>query len=624
MGNKSSTFDILHEKARSAPNRPGVYIWYDKQGMKIYVGKARSLRKRLLSYFSKTASERVQALMKEARDLDYEVLDSEDDALRRERELIPSRQEQEMGAPKTKYNITWHDDKSWPYLKITIQDDFPRLLIVRDKDEDGSLYFGRKTRVGAVRRSLKTIRRLFPVCVCYHPHLRKRPCLDYQLGLCSAPCCGKISQEEYRKIVDELVLFLRGERTDLVDSLYVRMEDAAQELEFEKAADLRNKIQLLEKAIGEQKRASLQRDKDLIAFSRDDGHFGVLARHLRENKAVGSFRAFVEGISHLSDEDILSSFFHQFYLESDFVPMEIITPVLPSDLDNLGVWLTKKKGSEVIINTQILFDEEITWQRAKKEIEIATRVRKESLERESNTLAAALEGLQEVLDLPTLPRRMECYDISNIQGSDPVGSQVVFVDGVPKKSEYRHYRIKTVEGINDVASMREVLSRRLRSTDSDSPTIPDLIVVDGGKGQLNAARAVLQERNLEAAIELIGLAKRLETIHRVKDEPDTITIANDSPILFLLQRIRDEAHRFAISYHRLLRSKRMRHSILDEIPGIGEKRRKALLEQFPDTQSLKNASVTELAGVPGISQKLAEIIHTHLRFAGSKSQEKLG
>ncbi|MHA2270490.1 MAG: excinuclease ABC subunit UvrC [Candidatus Hodarchaeales archaeon] len=622
MGDHQFSQDSLYEKAKSAPNLPGIYIWYDSQGMKIYVGKAKFLRKRLLSYFSKSAPEKVQTLMRDARDLDYEVLDSEDDALRRERELIPSRQEQEeLGLLRTRYNITWQDDKSWPYLKVTIQEDFPRLLIVRDKEADGALYFGRKTRVGAVRRSLKTIRKLFPVCVCYNPRQRKRPCLDYQIGLCSAPCCGMITPEDYRKIVDELVLFLQGKRNNLVTPLYEQMEEAAQNLEFEKAAEIRNKLQLLEKAIGEQKRSFIAREKDLIAFSRCEDHFGVLVRLLRENKPIGTYRAYVEGISSLSDEDVLGSFFQQFYLESNFIPDEIIVPVIPSDLETMAIWMEKKKGEEVIISTQMALDEENTWKRAKKEIEISTRVRKESLEREKNTLSGALEGLQDVLGLATLPKRMEAYDISNIQGSDPVGSQVVFIDGLPKKSDYRHYRIKTVKGIDDVASMREVLSRRLRAIDPESSAIPDLIIVDGGKGQLNAVWAILQEMNFEN-IPVIGLAKRLETIYRVQGEPGTVNLPDNSPILFLLQRIRDEAHRFAISYHRLLRSKRMQRSVLDDIPGIGEKRRRALLAKFPDTQALRNAAVEELASVPGISRKLAETIHTHLRFASQQSHEE--
>ncbi|MFW9916884.1 MAG: excinuclease ABC subunit UvrC [Candidatus Thorarchaeota archaeon] len=621
MGEQQFSQDSLYEKARSAPNLPGIYIWYDSQGTKIYVGKAKSLRKRLLSYFSKGASERIQALMNDARDLDYEVLASEDDALRRERELIPSRQEQELGIPKTKYNITWHDDKSWPYLKVTIQEDFPRLLIVRDKEADGALYFGRKTRVGAVRRSLKTIRKLFPVCVCYNPQQRKRPCLDYQIGLCSAPCCGMIAAEDYRKIIDELVLFLQGRRNNLVTPLYEQMEEAAQNLEFEKAAEIRNKLQLLDKAIGEQKQSFLVRDKDLIAFSRYEDHFGVLVRHLRDDKPIGTYRAYVDGISSLSDEDILNSFFQQFYLESDFIPDEIVVPVIPPDLEAMAIWMEKKKGDEVIISTQMAQDEESTWFRAKKEIEISTRVRKESLEREKTTLTEALEGLQDVLGLATLPKRMEAYDISNIQGSDTVGSQVVFIDGMPKKSDYRHYRIKTVQGIDDVGSMREVLSRRLRSIAGESSPVPDLIIVDGGKGQLNAVWNTMQEMKLDG-IPVIGLAKRLETIYRVQGDPDTINLPNNSPILFLLQRIRDEAHRFAISYHRLLRSKRMQRSVLDDIPGVGEKRRRALLAKFPDTQALRNAAVEELASVPGISRKLAETIHTHLRFASQQSHEE--
>ncbi|MFX0114934.1 MAG: excinuclease ABC subunit UvrC [Candidatus Hodarchaeota archaeon] len=619
MGEPQLLRKILYEKARSAPNKPGVYIWYSQEGTRIYVGKAKSLRKRLLSYFSKSAPERIQALMNDAGDLDYEVLNSEDDALRRERELIPSRQEQELGIPKTKYNINWHDDKSWPYLKLTIQEEFPRLLIVRDKEADGSLYFGRKTRVGAVRRSLKTIRKLFPVCVCYNPRQRKRPCLDYQLGLCAAPCCGMISSEEYRKIIDELVLFLQGKRDGLITPLYMRMEEAAQNQEFEKAAEMRDKIELLEKALGDQERSGFKRDKDLIAFARHEDHFGVIVRHFRDEKPVGTFRAFVDRISQLSDDKILASFFQQFYMESNFIPAEIVTPILPDGLDSIANWMEKKAGKDVVINDHLAPDERVIWEHATKEIEISTRFRKESFQREETTVIDALEGLRDILDISNLPCRIEAYDISNIQGSDPVGSQVVFVDGIPKKSDYRHYRIKTVKGINDVASMREVLSRRLRSIDSDSPSVPDLIIVDGGKGQLNAARAVLQEKDLESRIELIGLAKKLETIHRVKGDPNTINLPKDSPILFLLQRIRDEAHRFAISYHRLLRSKRMRHSILDDIPGVGEKRRKALLAQFPDVHSLRNASVEELASVTGISLKLAEIIHAHLRFAPNQS-----
>ncbi len=606
----------LYEKAKSAPNLPGVYFFLNAQGHKIYVGKARSLRKRLQSYFGKIVDPKFHFMLEEANDLDYEVLDSEDDALRRERELIPSRIKQEFGAVPTRYNIHWQDDKTWPYLKLTVQEEFPRLLIVRDKEEDGALYIGRKLHTNAVRRSLKTIRKSFPVCVCQKPldlKPRKRPCLDFQLGLCSAPCCGKILKDDYQQIVGRLISFFQGKREDLMEPLYLQMGEASQNLEYERAALIRDKIKFLELAFGEEEQAKIEREKDLITFSRSEDHFGVLINQFQEGKIIGSFQTFVEGVENLPDEEIMTSFFLNYYLESTFIPSEILTPVLPSNLEQLIIWFNKKKQESVVITDQVQPEEEEVWRRSTKEIEITTRNRRENLEREKENLSKSLEGLRDVLNLAELPLRIECYDISNIQGSNPVGSRVVFLNGLPSKKDYRKFRIKTVEGINDVAMMHEVLSRRLNFLKIDPSDTPNLIIVDGGRGQLNAAVSVLSELDLENIL-AIGLAKRLETIYLPSDKPSTINLPFDSPVLFLLQRIRDEAHRFAISYHRLLRAKHMKQSILDDVPGVGEKRRNAIREQFPDIHSLKNASVEDLAKVSGVSRKLAEVIFTHVRF----------
>ncbi|MGC9091968.1 MAG: excinuclease ABC subunit UvrC [Bacteroidota bacterium] len=597
----------LEERLQSLPGEPGVYQFQDAQGKVIYVGKAKNLRSRVRQYFqrSRPFDPRLAALVSRIANVEIIVTDSEVESLILEANLIKRL--------KPRYNVNLKDDKSYPYIVVT-NEPYPRVAVTRRIVRDGSRYFGPFTEVKTLRSTLKTLRDVFRIRSCRYyideeviQKKKIRVCLDYHIKKCDGPCEGLISQQAYNDMIREVEKLLSGRTGSLVRELEARMKTLADEMRFEEAAEVRDKIEALKVYEAKQKVVTLEKeDRDVIGVaSAEDDACGVVFK-VREGKLIGSHHYYLTGAEDRTLEELASSFVSRYYLDTDDVPREVLLPVQLSAAESVEAWLTSKRGEEVkvmapqsgdkveivkmaVTNAKLLLDE-LQLQRAKQ----------------ADFVPHSVQALQRDLRLPVPPRRIECFDISNIQGSDTVASMVTFVDGSPKKSEYRKFKVRTVEGPDDFASMREVIRRRYQRMLEENTERPDLIMVDGGKGQLSATVAVLKELQLES-IPVIGLAKRLEEVY-VPYASDPLQIAKTSSGLRLLQRIRDEAHRFAIAYHRLLRSKRTIRTELEAIPGIGPKRAKKLLEHFGSMKMVLKASEVELAAVVGksVAQKLKE------------------
>ncbi|MGB9772691.1 MAG: excinuclease ABC subunit UvrC [Bacteroidota bacterium] len=597
----------LEERLQSLPGEPGVYQFQDAQGKVIYVGKAKNLRSRVRQYFqrSRPFDPRLAALVSRIANVEIIVTDSEVESLILEANLIKRL--------KPRYNVNLKDDKSYPYIVVT-NEPYPRVAVTRRIVRDGSRYFGPFTEVKTLRSTLKTLRDVFRIRSCRYyideeviQKKKIRVCLDYHIKKCDGPCEGLISQQAYNDMIREVEKLLSGRTGSLVRELEARMKTLADEMRFEEAAEVRDKIEALKVYEAKQKVVTLEKeDRDVIGVaSAEDDACGVVFK-VREGKLIGSHHYYLTGAEDRTLEELASSFVSRYYLDTDDVPREVFLPVQLSAAESVEAWLTSKRGEEVkvmapqsgdkveivkmaVTNAKLLLDE-LQLQRAKQ----------------ADFVPHSVQALQRDLRLPVPPRRIECFDISNIQGSDTVASMVTFVDGSPKKSEYRKFKVRTVEGPDDFASMREVIRRRYQRMLEENTERPDLIMVDGGKGQLSATVAVLKELQLES-IPVIGLAKRLEEVY-VPYASDPLQIAKTSSGLRLLQRIRDEAHRFAIAYHRLLRSKRTIRTELEAIPGIGPKRAKKLLEHFGSMKMVLKASEVELAAVVGksVAQKLKE------------------
>jgi len=616
--------DFLREKARSLPTKPGVYLFKDAGGTVIYVGKAVSLRDRVRSYFQRQGrfvSPKVKALVENIRDLEFIVTDSEVEALILESNLIKKE--------SPWYNIRLKDDKAYPYLKVTAEP-FPRVMVVRRPGRDGR-YFGPYTNARAMRDTLQFLRKLFPVRTCsldLSGELNYRPCLLYHIGRCGAPCAGLQTREEYDKLIDEVCLFLEGRQQRLIPELRAKMEAAAQKLQFEQAARLRDQIQALEKVVERQKVVSTTMiDQDVIGMARSGDNVCVQIFFIRDGKLTGRDHFFLDAAEHDSDEEALAAFLKQYYSEAGFVPKEILLPIKPEDEAVLVDWLSEVKGSKVALRVPQKGEKrrlvEMVAQNASLVLGESESKRSRRLER----IEGGLAELQEALGLDRPPRRIEAFDISNIQGTNSVASMVVLIDGMPANKEYRRFRIRDIQGPNDFASMHQVIRRRFehglkeRNSLADLPEaeraeaqrkvkfaeFPDLVVIDGGKGQLSAARDAMRELNVEE-IPTIGLAKRLEEIF-LEDASDPIILDKDSPALHLLQQVRDEAHRFALTYHRGLRSKEQSRSVLDAIEGVGPKRKKSLLKAFGSVSAIQRATLEEIKAVPGIPEDVAERIY---------------
>ncbi len=640
--NHMNVSEKLQARLAALPTKPGVYLMRNNSNRVIYVGKAVVLRHRVRSYFQNSANHppKTERMVRDIADLEWIITESELEALVLEAELIKRY--------RPHYNVRLKDDKRYPYIKITLQDDFPRVLIVRNMLQDGARYFGPFTSSQAVHQSLETIRRLFPYCTRDPEAARRkgRPCLYYHMGRCPGVCIGAISKEDYRAIIDRIILFLEGKQEHIVEGLRAEMQHKADALHFEDAAKLRNEIDALTRIIERQRVVSGHlHDHDFLAFARENGQACVQVFFVRGGKLIGREYFVLTGTSDESDSEVMRSFLTQFYEEAAHIPPEIL---VQSGLDGIGViqeWLHRKRGSKVLIKVPKRGDKRQVMQLATENaIETLNRLRDE-WEADASKQVEALTELQQALGLPEPPSRIECYDISNTQGTNATGSMVVFVNGAPSKQDYRRFRIRTVEGPDDYASMAEVLRRRFdrarsrdrqgaatteaetekpgASTDSERGPItgrnrkddrwaimPDLVIVDGGKGQLSAARKVMEEQGV-SDIPTAGLAEQHEELF-VPDQSRPVVLPRDSQALYLLQRIRDEAHRFALTYHRKLRDKAGVSSVLEEVPGIGPRRRRALLKEFGSLEAIRNASVDELATVQGMNRRAAEQLLEYL------------
>lgn len=574
------------------PDSPGVYLFKDASGKVIYVGKALSLRNRVKYYFQEANWDepKVRQIVTNAASLEFVVTDSEVEALILENNLIKKH--------RPKYNVKLRDDKNYPYVRVTVEEEWPRVVIARRMGSDGSRYFGPYTSSNALRDTLKLLRRLFPYRTCSDNMLKNaaRPCLDYHIRRCLGPCTGNVSKEEYRCMIDRLVKFLEGKHTELRRELVQKMQEASRNLEFEKAAKYRDLINSIDAVLQKQSVVSPRLgDLDVVGLWRAEPDACATVLQVREGKLVGREQLFLTGVAGEKPGDLVAALLKLYYPGVSRVPPEIVVPAMPGE-DEMG-------GISQLIPARITTASRGIKKQLLQMAEENARYGFEQARPRQERLRAALLELKELLGLKELPRRVEAFDISNIQGKYAVASMVVFVDGLPSRSKYRKFRMLS-PGPDDYAMMYETLKRRLKNGD-----LPDLILLDGGPGQLSAGLKARCELGLE--VPMIALAKGEELVYISPDEPP-LKLEEGRPALLLLQAIRDEAHRFALQYHRLLRKKASATSILEEIPGVGPKRRAALLKRFGSVEGLRNATVEELTSVPGISASLAEKIKEYL------------
>lgn len=604
---------MLQDKLNALPSKPGVYLMKNDAGEIIYVGKAVSLKNRVKSYFQnkKHDSAKTRALVKNIADLEYIITDNELEALILECNLIKEH--------RPKYNISLKDDKTYPYLKITTEE-FPRVIVTRKVYKDGAKYYGPYTSATSLRETVELLKKLFPFRSCNQKvFTNDRPCLNAHIKRCLAPCVGRITREQYGEIIKQVELFLEGKQEHLIIRLEKEMDQAALNLEFEEAARLRDQINSIKQIIEKQKIVSGgNEDQDVMAMARGFNETCVQVFFIRGGKLIGRENYFLKGTDDMERSEVLEAFIKQYYIQQDFIPREILVETELSEAKVLEEWLSEKKGHRVYIKVPQKGErKELLDLVAKNALEAMEKADLEKQHKKAMTEGAVME-LQKELALPKPPLRIECFDISNTQGTESVASMVVFEGGKPKKDQYRRFRIKTVEGPNDFASMYEVITRRFRNAREEKNSegkgkfsfLPDLVIIDGGKGQLQYARKAMQEQGYDY-IPTFGLAEQEEWLF-AEGEADPIILPRSSKALFLLQRVRDEAHRFAITYHRSLRGKRNLASILDDIPGIGEKRKKNLLQHFGTFKKIRKASVEELQEVEGINQKVAEAVYDYL------------
>ena len=600
----------LTEKIARLPRKPGVYLFKTTDGEILYVGKAGDLRGRVRSYAQPSAAlpHKTAVLVQKAVDLDYFVTESEVEALLLESNLIKEHD--------PRFNVILRDDKSYPYIKVTLQEDYPRVFVTRRVVPDGARYFGPYTHVKYLRRNLAMIKDLFPVRSCRYNLLRERPsrpCLDYHIHRCDAPCVEYVSREEYRGMIDEVVRFLDGDTRAAERVVGARMQSAAERLQFERAAQYKRQLDQLSEIREGQRMTSLSGDdRDVVALAQlGDEACGVVLR-VREGRLLDQERIVLGNVEGAGDGEVLSLFLTRYYSRAQELPPEVLVPFDFDDRPLLEEAVRRRAGRVVVFRVPKRGDKARQVALAEKNARLHLEERR--LRDEETTVRAADQvlELQAELRLARIPRRIACVDISTIQGSDSVGSIVTFENGKPRKAGYRKFRIKyIVEGQDDFAMMAEVVERYFRGVLDHGEPLPDLLVVDGGKGQLSAARGVLEEMGILDEIDTIALAKREEEIYRPGDR-DPIWLPRRSRALQLVQHIRNEAHRFAVAYHRSLRSKRTIASELDRVAGIGPRRRAALLVHFGSTERIRQAPVEEIARVPGFSTTLAERVKAAL------------
>lgn len=608
---------------KNLPDKPGVYLMKNFLGEVIYVGKAKVLKNRVKSYFqkSKNHSEKVKVMVKNIAEFEYIVTDSEMEALILECNLI------KKYSPK--YNILLKDDKFYPFIKITVNDDYPRVFVTRRFAKDGSKYFGPYTNGSAVYETLDLIYKIFPLRNCKlvikENGEKVRPCLNYHIKKCLGPCGGHISKEEYGKMINDIIDILSGKETYITKMLKSDMEKAAEELEFEKAASLRDKI-LSINAIAEKQKIfkTMEGDEDFINIEQDEKDSCIQVFFSRDGKVIGREHFIFENIANESIGEIIEDFIGSFYGGTAKIPKTIYVPQI-DNFDLMEEYLTIKRGAKVWIKVPQKGQKKEMLEMVKNNARITLEKFKDKYLKDKEINRISLLELQDLLELEECPQRIEAYDISNIQGVDSVGTMIVFEEGRAKNSDYRRFKIKTVKGANDYDSMREILTRRfnhgldeikaiqqrdLKLSAGKFSTFPDLIMMDGGKGQVNVALEVLQSLNID--IPVCGLVK--DDKHQTRGiiyNNNELIINKSSNLMQLIRRIQDEVHRFAITYHRSLRDKRALHSVLDDIPYVGEKRRRALLMKFGSVDNIKKASMQELLETQSIDKKSAESIYNY-------------
>jgi excinuclease ABC subunit C len=606
------TSTLIQDLLRQLPQSPGCYIMRNDRGNILYVGKAVNLHNRVRSYFSSTANltPKTRLMVEQINDFEFFVVSSEQEALILELNLI-----KRYWPP---YNILLKDDKTFPYLKLNLKEEWPRLHITRRLEEDGSHYFGPFANINSLRRTLDVLKRVFPLRSCtrpIEPEKKVRPCLKYDMGYCLAPCSGKVSSTDYERTLHQLINFMHGKHESITRALKKKMEEASEGLNFEQAARFRDQLQAVRDVVeGQSIAMKVKGEQDVIAFASDNDQACVQVFVIRRGKLIGRESFSLKGTDNEDPGEIMTNFVQQFYSSSPYIPQLLLLQYPVESQEVVKEWLSGKKKGRV--------DIEIPQRGKKKQLmDIVAENARQGLEQlkikqlsQPSTLTDALEEIQKELHLPKLPSRIEGYDISNIQGTDAVGSMVVFEDGKPKPAHYRRFKIKTIEGPNDYAMIQEMLRRRfkrLTPKDNEEDTaawtiMPDLVLIDGGKGQLNAALEVKRELGVES-ISLAGLAKENEEIF-LPDQPQPVVLSKSAPGLRLLQRLRDEAHRFAITYFQNVHKKRTFKSALDGVSGIGPKRKKALIKRFGTVPAIRQASIEELTAVKGITRDLAQKI----------------
>ncbi|MBI4233000.1 MAG: excinuclease ABC subunit UvrC [Chloroflexi bacterium] len=620
-----------HERLKAVPEKPGVYLFRDASAQVLYVGKASSLRQRLRAYFSPHGplDPKIRRMVQRAADFEFLVTHSESEALILENTLIKRH--------RPPYNTRLRDDKTYPYIKIDLKEEFPLVYITRRVANDGARYFGPFASAGSVRRALDLLKRLFPYRSCTKPITGHdpRPCLEYFIHRCAAPCTGLAGREEYQEIIQQVILFLEGRTEAVLRQLQDRMHEAAERLEFERAATLRDQVQAIQRVQEEQKVVTLrQEDLDAVALAQGRDEAWVEVFFIRRGKLIGRDHFIMEGTQGESPSRVLSEFVKQFYDRASFVPPLLLLQHPLQEAELIQTWLQQRRGGRVALRTPARGERRKLVRMVAENAAEGIKAARVKLLAEGDALEGAMRELQEALSLPRLPSRIECYDISNIRGTDAVGSMVVFEGGKARSAHYRRFKIRTVQGIDDYSMMQEVLKRRFRRlgaslgkatppvAQAETPPeaagpaaphrdseawgiVPDLVLIDGGKGHLSAALQVFLELGIGTdAVPLAAIAKEQEELF-VPSVPEPIMLPRTSQGLYLVQRVRDEAHRFAITYHQKLRSRRQTRSGLDLVPGIGPKRKRLLMRRFGTIKAIKAATIEDLAAIPGMTHTLA-------------------
>ncbi|MDI9636949.1 excinuclease ABC subunit UvrC [Kamptonema cortianum] len=622
MSSKART-DKVKDLLKKLPAKPGCYIYKDEAGDVLYVGKAISLRSRVRSYFQASSkhTSRIERLVHKIRDIEWIVVDSEVEALVLECNLIKEH--------RPPYNVRMRDDKSYPFILVT-KENFPRVMFTRNPRKGGGKVFGPYTSAYAVRETLQLLHKVFPLIPCgksWTGKAEQRPCLYYHLGQCLAPCAGLSDKNEYSQVISQVTRFLEGKEAGLIREMESQMMTAAEQEEFELAASIRDRIQSLRSVLERQKVMSEDGlDRDIVAVVKDDRGAAIQMLYIRGGRLIGQQNYMLDGSKEASPTEAVQEFVKQYYATAPEIPREVLLPVEIEEKVIVQTWLRQRRGAAVSVEVPQGGEGLRLVDLAAKNAELALKTFSLELEKKEQWTELAIEQLSEAIDLPTPAIRIEGFDISNIQGKMPVGSMVVTKNGEPEKRDYRRFSIKwTKDEPNDFAMMKEVITRRLRKFLDGDPKfspLPDLIMIDGGKGQLSAALEARDELGL--SVPMVGLAKKQEIIYvpnlasgadasRKEYSYSEVILELNSPGLMLLRKLRDEAHRFAITYHRKLRDKRMHGSVLDEIPGIGSRRRRMLLRTFGSVEAIRQATVEEIAAVPTLTLRQAESIKDYLR-----------